>query len=118
MHRSGAPLGDPFRAPAADEYVEWCIDGDGLLLEERWFLDGSLLRRTTATVVDASPPPPSSLEPPAGLAREENPIGRRPESPSPSTSHPTSAAPATGRPTARWTASPSTAAGASCPAPA
>lgn len=62
VYRSGAPLGDPLRAPSEAEYVDWCIDGDGLLLRERWFLDGKLLRETTAISVETTTPGPDAFD--------------------------------------------------------
>jgi hypothetical protein len=63
------------RPASDDEHVDWCIDGDGLLLSERWTLNGALLRRTTATAVDLDPPDDSAFAPPEGLAVEPSPAG-------------------------------------------
>lgn len=75
VYRGGAPLGDPLRPASPEEFVDWCIDGRGLLLEERWHLDGELLRTTTATAVEPAPPADDAFEPPAGLEESPNPLG-------------------------------------------
>ena len=46
VYRFGQPLGDPIQKPKAGEYADLCIDRVGLVLSERWFLKGKLLRDT------------------------------------------------------------------------
>ena len=66
VYRTGAPLGDPFKAPRTTEYVDECVDRDGLLLAERWYLHGKLLRDTEATHVDTTVPGDDAFAPPEG----------------------------------------------------
>lgn len=54
--RTGRPVGSgEAAAPTAAEYVEVCIDADGLVLSEVWFADGAELSRTEAIAVDSAP---------------------------------------------------------------
>lgn len=56
VYRFGSPLGDVFKAPSQSEYADDCIDADGLLLAERWYFKGKLLRDTEATHVSTAVP--------------------------------------------------------------
>jgi len=88
VYRTGAPLGDPLRAPQVGEFADWCIDPEGLLLSERWTLDGRPLRTTVATSVIARRPT-TPIAPDGSLPVEPNPaltaraealdVERRPE---------------------------------------
>ncbi|HVV36579.1 MAG TPA: hypothetical protein VHC63_08250 [Acidimicrobiales bacterium] len=66
VYRTGAPLGDPFKGATAKEYADLCVGKDGLLLAERWYLNGKLLRDTEATSVDTSVPGDAAFAPPVG----------------------------------------------------
>jgi hypothetical protein len=54
--RFGGPVTDPFRPPSGEEYADACLDTDGLVLTEHWYLDGKLIRRTEAETVAVTPP--------------------------------------------------------------
>lgn len=73
-YRFGAPLGDPIKAQEDGEHADLCIDGVGLVLLERWSLNGRRLRETKAVHVDLTPPPPASFIPPPGDVKP-NPSG-------------------------------------------
>lgn len=72
--RFAGPVGDPIARPHAGEYADECVDGRGLLLSERWVLNGRLLRLTQAEYVDTAVPADASFVPPA-LAGHPIPIG-------------------------------------------
>ena len=54
--RFGGPVTDRFKRPTDAEYADVCLDADGLLLAEDWYLDGKLLRRTEAEEVVVTAP--------------------------------------------------------------
>ena len=58
--RTGGPLTDPgATAPSASESTEVCIDGNGLLLHERWEIGGQVVSERTATEVELDPEVPA-----------------------------------------------------------
>jgi hypothetical protein len=61
-YRFGAPLADGFKVPTDTEYADVCLDGDGLVLAEDWYLDGRLLRHTAAESVVLGPPPDDAFD--------------------------------------------------------
>jgi hypothetical protein len=92
--RLGQPATDPFRRPTAAEYTDVCFDADGLVLEERWHLDGRRLRSLRALTVSRTAP-----------AGEDLSVGDRPVVPQPLvevTELPVGQAPRTG--SRYWTA--------------
>ena len=48
--RSPPATSSPYRSDA-DEHADFCVDGDGLLLEEAWTSGGRVIRRKLATAV-------------------------------------------------------------------
>lgn len=94
--RFGGPVTDPFKRPTDAEYADVCVDQDGLLLAEDWYLDGKLLRRTEAQTVAVTPPGDGAFD-----------LGGRPVIPTPAvtlTLLPSDRLPDTGQP--YWTADP------------
>ena len=53
---TGAPLSSGTVASAGAERTEVCIDDRGLLLHERWEIDGNVISERTATTVEIDPP--------------------------------------------------------------
>jgi hypothetical protein len=95
-YRFGGPVTDPFKRPSDAEYADICLDADGLLLAEDWYLDGKLLRRTRAETVTMAPPGDDSFD-----------LGGRPVVSTPAvtlTTLPADQIPDTGAP--YWTADP------------
>ncbi|HZQ85132.1 MAG TPA: hypothetical protein VFA83_09860 [Acidimicrobiales bacterium] len=74
VYRFAGPVGDPIARAHAGEYADECVDGRGLLLSERWVLDGRVLRLTEATQVDTAGPADAAFVPPA-LPGHAIPIG-------------------------------------------
>ena len=66
VYRFGQPLGDPIQREKAGEYANLCIDRVGLVLSERWYLKGKLLRDMRAVSVEAQVPPESTFAVPSG----------------------------------------------------
>ena len=62
VDRLGGPLGDPIRRPTRDEYADFCIDAEGLVLSERWYYHGKLLRETRAVRVEVAVPGDAAFE--------------------------------------------------------
>jgi hypothetical protein len=94
--RFGGPVTDPFKQPSDAEYADVCIDADGLVLAEEWYLDGKILRRTEAETVNVTPPGDEAFD-----------LGGRPVVPAPAvtlTTLPADRLPDTGQP--YWTADP------------
>lgn len=62
---TGQPLGNTgIVAPTEAESSELCIDDRGLVLHERWSIDGTVVVERTATAVEIDPPiDPTSFEP-------------------------------------------------------
>ncbi|MBV8958041.1 MAG: hypothetical protein JO087_04670 [Actinobacteria bacterium] len=74
VYRLAGPIGDPIKPVAAGEHADECVDSQGLLLSERWELDGKLLRLTRAERVDTTVPSDAAFAPP-DLPRRQVPIG-------------------------------------------
>lgn len=59
VYRAGGPVsaGDltPYK-PGEGEYADFCVDTNGLVIEEAWTSRGKLVRRRVATKVDVDPP--------------------------------------------------------------
>ncbi len=52
---TGSPLSSGSVAPPDDERTEVCIDDQGLVLHERWEIDGNVISERTATSVEIDP---------------------------------------------------------------
>ena len=66
VYRLGQPLEEPIRPRKAGQYADVCVDGSGIVLAERWFLHGGLLRDTRAEQVDETAPPDTAFVTPPG----------------------------------------------------
>ncbi len=54
--RTGGPAGSPLARPTTANHADMCVDdATGLVLEERWTLDGALVRTRRAVELDLSP---------------------------------------------------------------
>jgi hypothetical protein len=53
--RTGAPLGEPLKAPTDSEHVDVCLDASGVMLRYEWTLGGSLTQQIVATSFDPAP---------------------------------------------------------------
>lgn len=62
---TGQPLTDPGATPPSDgQTTEACIDGNGLVLHERWEIGGELVSERTATAIEMDVDvPPESFDP-------------------------------------------------------
>ncbi len=56
VYRTGPPLAEGVVAPPSPEQTtEFCVDGSGLVLHERWEIGGAVVSEKTATAVDLAP---------------------------------------------------------------
>ncbi|MCU1463031.1 MAG: hypothetical protein JWO37_3106 [Acidimicrobiales bacterium] len=55
MVRSGGALGETMKKPTARNHTDLCVDGNDLILDYRWTLDGKLVQTMRAVNVDLHP---------------------------------------------------------------
>lgn len=54
--RAGGPIDvATLESPTDTDFADLCVDEDGLVLQEEWFVGGDVFRRRTATELDTSP---------------------------------------------------------------
>ena len=54
--RAGGPIDvATLEPPTSTDFADLCVDADGLVLQEEWFVGGDVFRRRTATELDTSP---------------------------------------------------------------
>lgn len=74
LFRTGAPLSDPgVTAPTDAESTEVCIDGNGLVLHERWEIGGQVVSERTATSVEVDLDLASELFEPRPVVEDPEP---------------------------------------------